>query len=902
MNKYRYLVWIILSNILLVTMGCGSQRMQIYDLRCEYLEEPLGIDDPYQTGQTECFENFSPRLSWKVAVTDGSTVQTAYKIYVAAGLRDVVKGENLLWDSGTIEEHEQFCFVPAKIMRPGQVYYWKVGVCSDGSDSFVWSRPTRFTTGLTRSEWKGDWIDFPEASAESHVWFRKEVELPARKGDAADCFASVASLGYHELYVNGEKVDNRVLAPAVSRIDKRVLYVTYDIGGLLRSGKNVIAVAYGPGWSMNNYFEAKKTGRGILLQIYGDDRFSLSSDSTWKCSPAYSRNAGRFDFMDMGGELVDGRLYTDRWPDPDFDDSSWVSAANVRLEKCPILSSHMTDPSRIMATLNAMKVTEIVDSTETDPRKSVLYRVDMGREFTGFLEAHFKNLAAGDTVEMMVSMRDRNPAFVQATYGIGDHVIEEQNQRHIYIARGEDGESFRNRFNFFAGRYIHFRGLREAPKTEDIKGLIVSSAAPLTASFECSDELYNEIFRLDAYTYQMCHTEGVTVDCPNRERLGYGPEGAYQTMWGLGLPCFGSAAYYIKNARDWTDVQLDDGYINNVAPQISIMYGCVLNGNAILNIAWEHYMQYGDTRVLQMAYDVGEKWLGFLNRHVKDSLLTRYAHHGYFLGEWVSPGPVFEYAETEEALFFNNCAYVMALNYMADIAKIIGRTDDSRQYADQRDAVRRAIHRRYYDPNHGTYLNGDQVRTSFALYAGVVPDSLRETAANHLANLLAEQGYIDVGSFGRYPFYKTVLADYRYIDILSNLIARSRYPGYGYFVGQGCTTFPEMWEIDRPNSTVIHTSYTGISAFFFRCVAGIGELSPGCGIVSIEPVPIERLSWCRATRDTPYGEITSAWMRDDRGDIIYELQIPFGMTAEVRLPGEDVKVLTAGSYHFGPNL
>lgn len=81
------------------------------------------------------------------------------------------------------------------------------------------------------------------------------------------------------------------------------------------------------------------------------------------------------------------------------------------------------------------------------------------------------------------------------------------------------------------------------------------------------------------------------------------------------------------------------------------MYGCVLNGTAILNTAWEHFQIYGDKRILEMAYPVGQKWLGFLNNYVKEDMLTRYASHGYFLGDWVSPGPVFEYAETEEALF-----------------------------------------------------------------------------------------------------------------------------------------------------------------------------------------------------------------------------------------------------------
>lgn len=148
----------------------------------------------------------------------------------------------------------------------------------------------------------------------------------------------------------------------------------------------------------------------------------------------------------------------------------------------------------------------------------------MGKEFTGFLEAAFEKLDKGDTVEIMISMRDTAPELVQATYGIGNKVIEEQRQKQIYIARGETGETFRNRFNFFSGRYIHFKGLREAPKLQHIKGLAISSAPEVTASFECSDSLYNRLFELDRYTYQMCHTEGVVVDCPNRERLGYGPK------------------------------------------------------------------------------------------------------------------------------------------------------------------------------------------------------------------------------------------------------------------------------------------------------------------------------------------------------------------------------------------
>ena len=40
---------------------------------------------------------------------------------------------------------------------------------------------------------------------------------------------SVVSLGYHEVYVNDTKVGDYVMQPAVSQLDKRALWVSYDI-------------------------------------------------------------------------------------------------------------------------------------------------------------------------------------------------------------------------------------------------------------------------------------------------------------------------------------------------------------------------------------------------------------------------------------------------------------------------------------------------------------------------------------------------------------------------------------------------------------------------------------------------------------------------------------------------
>jgi len=60
--------------------------------------------------------------------------------------------------------------------------------------------------------------------------------------------AYVAGLGYYELRINGHKVGDRVLDPAWTTYDKRVLYTVYDITDRLRPGDNAVGVMLGEGW------------------------------------------------------------------------------------------------------------------------------------------------------------------------------------------------------------------------------------------------------------------------------------------------------------------------------------------------------------------------------------------------------------------------------------------------------------------------------------------------------------------------------------------------------------------------------------------------------------------------------------------------------------------------------
>ncbi len=81
----------------------------------------------------------------------------------------------------------------------------------------------------------GGWAETPKLRKTFTV---KKNELKRYDFQTLTFHISVTSLGYHEVYINGVKVGDRVLQPAVSQLDKRALEVSYDITDLVREGEN----------------------------------------------------------------------------------------------------------------------------------------------------------------------------------------------------------------------------------------------------------------------------------------------------------------------------------------------------------------------------------------------------------------------------------------------------------------------------------------------------------------------------------------------------------------------------------------------------------------------------------------------------------------------------------------
>ncbi|MDR0537084.1 MAG: glycoside hydrolase family 78 protein [Tannerellaceae bacterium] len=822
-------------------------------LQCEYLSSPLGI------------EVKEPRFSWQLSDESHTRgqAQTSYHIMVASSRKLLAKGEADVWDSGKVNSPQSsMIYFGGEELLSSHEYFWKVRIFDKDGNPSAWSEPERFVTGvLEASEWKeAEWIRHPSAENVKHIWFRKNISLG---NNPQAIFAHVASLGHHELYVNGQKIDDGVLAPALTDFQKRLFYITYDISKLLKKGENTIAVWFAPGWAIYDCFKMTPL---LKVKVNGLDvdqnPVAINSDSTWKCEISNSEATVAVNtFGNNGGEIVDAGKYNPDWNKSGFDDSQWNNSATQDFNIA--LNSQDIPPSRLIEKLSVRSITDLGGGK---------YKIDFGKNFTGWVNIRFNGLSPGDTVT--INSADDDKSFCDF------------NMRSFFISSGQSGETFQNRFNYTAGRYLNLEGLKNPPRPEDATAYALSTDLKRTGSFKSSNDLFNRIYEADIWTFLSNTQEGYTSDCPHRERCGYG-EVATACSWGLALPNFDAGAYYKKVIRDWTDVQTEDGWGRNVAPQPNdVHWGGAMWSSAGINLAEHHYQHYGDIEIIKLIYPSAQKWLEFLHNNTnKDGLLQPYRNNnGQFLGDWLAPHSRSEFGDNINAVFFNNCVYVMNLQTMIRFSTLLNRQDDVKLYAGRLSQLKPAIQSKFYKPDSAIYQSGTQVQNAFALLTGITPESERKRVAEYIHNdMNGAHPYFDMGSSGLSVLLKYLVATPEENETTARILNSTEFPGYGYFISQGETTWPEDWKIEVESK--IHTCYTGIAGWLIKGLCGIqpDPAHPGYKSFTIRPAIVPQTNFAEATVESPVGQIFSRWERKGK-QLTLSVIIPPGSEAKVHIP------------------
>jgi len=449
--------------------------------------------------------------------------------------------------------------------------------------------------------------------------------------------------------------------------------------------------------------------------------------------------------------------------------------------------------------------------------------------------------------------------------------------------------TFRSRFNYHAFRYVRVIGVETAPEASSARGYAIRTAYERAGEFTSSNALLNQIYEMVTRTYEALTLGGYVVDCPTRERLGYGGDAG--TSMETGMLNFSSGGLYNSWLANWRDSQVASGSLPHTAPNYPNQGGGgPMWGGFAVTLPWQMYLQYGDTRVLDTNYPMIQKWLAYLASETQDDLLLTHTSHAItdnwnFLGDWLTPKGSFR-GNTPPAQLINSVHYVYQLQLASRIASVLGRKADASAYDARAAAVSKAVHRRFYNAGDFTYTTGDSIQLAFPLLTGIVPPDVRKGVMEKLEHTIRvqNQGHLDTGMHGTYFLIKYLMEADRN-DLIFEMTNTKDYPGWGYMLANGATTSWESWT----GQSHIHDTLISIGAWFTQGVAGIRSdgTSPGFKHVVIKPAVVGDLTFARASYRSIHGEIISDWRIED-GTFKLSVTVPPGTTATVIVPGEGV--------------
>jgi alpha-L-rhamnosidase len=865
--KLSFPILIVTAVILLA--GCKDQkpRITIYDLSCENLSDPAGI------GTT------IPGLSWKIESDKNGTSQKAYQLLIASDTELLNDAKADLWNSGKIKSSSGI-LVPygGKALQSRSICYWKVRIWDENEHISDWSSPAWFSVGLLgKSDWDASFIGLSgKENYNVSPQLRKTFDI---KNKGKRVFLHINSLGYHEVFLNGQKVGDKVLTPAVSQFNKRSHVITYDITGQVKEGRNDIVLWLGHGWYSKGLPGVEYDRPLVRAQAEqlnnGKWETIVRTDSSWTGRKSGYSCIGTWRSGDYGGEKIDASLLLPDLTGSSLDKASWI----------PVITAENNSAEASPQTTEMNSITDIIKADTVIPFGDGKWLIDMGRTLTGWVEIRFPALKSGQELKMEYSDHFEK-----------DGKLKDQGQEDRYIAAGKQGELFHNKFNYHGFRYILISNLRSEPVKDSITAYLIHTGYRLASSFGCSDPDLNRIHNMIFYTLRCLSLGGDLVDCPQIERLGYGGDGNASTLTAQTM--FDLAPLYSNWLQAWADCIRDDGGMPHTAPNPYPAGGGPYWCGFIITASWKTYVNYGDIRILEKYYPVMQKWLGYVAKYSPTGLLEPWPDTDYrtwYLGDWAVPEGTDQTNKASVSLV-NNCFVSVCYETMEKIAGVLGKESDVAKYASQKDQLRRLIQSQLFDPSKNLYGSGSQIDLTYPLLVGVVPDSLISTIRKNLLNEIEvnHSGHISCGLVGIPVFTEWVLKN-KEVNLMYSMLKKKDYPGYLYMLENGAITTWEHWNGARSR---IHNCYNGIGSWFYQAIGGIqpDEDFPGYRNLIINPQVPDGIKWANASKETPYGTVSVKW-KIEEGLFKMDINIPVGSTARVAIPKGTDRYIINGKSH-----
>ena len=734
-------------------------------------------------------------------------------------------------------------------------------------------------TSFDDSAWKNAVAFVPKPgpgdSALGHPWIPDSVKMLRHtfslgKGIKAARLYSTA-LGAYEIFLNGKRVSEDVLAPGWTDYREHVVYQTYDVTSMLVVGRNAIGGLLAPGWyatplewfqQPNNYGDTPPALRAQLMIEHTDGSIEwIKTSPEWKASLSQIVSSELYD-----GETQDARLAQPAWAYAFYAGDKWKAVSVV--EPKPIkIEAQDFQPIRVERTVTAKSVSE--------PKPGV-YVYDFGQNLAGVERVRLMG-REGTNVKLRFAeiLNDDGTLYTDnlRTAKVTDH----------FILSGHGIEEFTPQFTFHGFRYAEITGLHGRPPKEWLVVEVMHTDAPFDAKLKTGSTMIDQLWS-NILWGQRSNFVGVPTDCPQRdERLGWMADA--QVFWRTATYDMDLAAFSRKYSGDMRGTQAGTPIYGIFAPgTVSSVSGSGAGwSDAGVIIPWTSWLQTGDTSIIEQNWNAMQKYLAAIEEANPDGLWQKLS--GTPFGDWLSPE-----GKTDQVLVAT-AYWAYDVTLMQQMAHAISDAPDEQHYKGLFEKIRDAFQKKFVhedgfvagadnSPSQFGQINnpnakskGGDTQTGYvlALHMNLLPEKLRAAAMQKLVKKIDDNhGLLATGFLGT-PYLLEELTKAGQASLAYKLLLNTKYPSWGYLVEHGATTMWERWNGDQMKAdpsmnSYNHYAYGAVADWIYRYAAGIDAtpLDAGFHTVVLHPTFDTRLGSIGFDYDSSYGPIHSDWEIQDK--------------------------------------
>lgn len=711
-----------------------------------------------------------------------------------------------------------------------------------------------------------------EGSEEVHPWIPDSVKELRKGFDGGSGVKSAriyaTALGTYELFLNGKRVGDSIMAPGWTDYRERVLYQTYDVTEMLKNGSNELSALLAPGWystslewlqQPNNYGVTPPALRAQLRIEHEDGSVEwVNTDASWKARPSYI----------LHSELYDGEMQDLRMPTPVHRDEAAMNGSQS-FEKIQVV--HPKEIRIEAQDFEPIRVERLMsDAKMTEPKPGV-FIYDFGQNLAGVEDLNVSGppgtkvqVRAGEILNPDGTLYTENLRTARVT----DH----------FTLAGNGTEQLIPQFTFHGFRYIEVTGLKSASQISGVHAAVLHTAFPFTTELKTGNAMINKLWS-NILWGQRSNFVGVPTDCPQRdERLGWSADA--QVFWRAASYNGALAPFTRKFAADLRGTQVGTPYYGIYAPGTARPHmgtGAAWSDAGVI-IPWTSWIQTGDTMVIDQNWQAMRKYVDAIDDSNPDGIWHN--NSGTPFGDWLS----LEGRTKEDIVATAYWAYDVEM--MRQMAHATGRTEDEGHYASLEAKIRDAFEKKFVkaggyvpgadngpspfgdinNPNAKAKAGDTQTGYVLALHMNLVPEKMRGAVAGRLVKKIEENhGLLNTGFVGT-PYLLEELTKTGHQRMAYNVLLNTRMPSWGYVVEHGGTTTWERWNGDQmigdpQMNSYNHYAYGAVADWIYRYAAGVdaSPLDAGFHTVVLHPMFDARLSPLEFSYASSYGEINSSW-------------------------------------------